>query len=153
MSRYLVPILRTKKASPTLEQFWIFMERNGSHLIALEGEGQDTEAAAIVAARDFCETNELSILAEPFCSGPFVFVPIDPSDKDLAGFYSWEETPPGTTPLREVWRPFLWVHMPNAVDPWGVNKMLDTIQVAETPAASVYSVIQNFLAAGSSASS
>jgi hypothetical protein len=150
MSRYLVPILRVKKASAALEQFWLFIERNGNSLIALEGGGEGEEATA--AAREFCEVNELTAAAEPFCSGPFVFVPVDPADKDLAGFYSWAETPPGTVPLREVWRPFLWVHLAsggptdsNSIDPWGVNKLLDTIQVAE--GISVYSVLQAFFSA------
>lgn len=151
-----MPILRVKKASPVLEQFWLFMERNGTHLIALEGGGEGEDAtAAKAAAREFCEVNELTAAADPFCSGPFVFVSVDPADKDLAGFYSWAETPPGTVPLREVWRPFLWVHSAsggaggaadsNSMDPWGVNKLLDAIQVAE--GISIHTVLQAFLAA------
>ena len=148
-----MPILRVKKASPVLEQFWLFMERNGTHLIPLEGGGEGDEA--IAAAREFCEVNELTAAADPVCSGPFVFVSVDPADKDLAGFYSWAETPPGTVPLREVWRPFLWVHSANggaggaadstSMDPWGVNKLLDAIQVAE--GISIHTVLQAFLAA------
>jgi hypothetical protein len=148
MSRYLVPILRVKKASPALEQFWLFMERNGTHLITLEGDAATDDATALEAAREFCEVNDLSAADDPFCSGLFVFVPVDPSDKDLAAFYSWAETPPGTLPLREVWRPFLWVHLANdatsdSSDPWGVNKLLDMISVADN--VTVYSVLQTFL--------
>lgn len=149
-----MPILRVKKASAALEQFWVFMERNGTHLIALDG-GSEGEDGGIKAAREFCELNELSTAADPFCSGPFVFVPVDPADKDLAAFYSWAETPPGTVPLREVWRPFLWVHsasggaggaaVSNTMDPWGVNKLLEAIQIAE--GISIYTVLQTFLAA------
>ena len=143
-----MPILRVKKASPVLEQFWLFMERNGSHLITLEGSASEGgDGTAIDAAREFCEANELSLASDPFCSGPFVFVPIDPTDKDLAAFYSWAETPPGTLPLREVWRPFLWVDLPSndTVDAWGVNKLLEMIRVGDSPEVSVYSVLQTFL--------
>lgn len=138
MSRYLVPILRSPTCSNALQQYWLFLERNGTHLLSAESAA--TEAEAIDAARAFCEVNELSLEGEPFCAGDFVFAPVDPRDKDLRSFYSWSETPPGTSPPCEAWRSFLWVGSTEA-DLWGVNKLLEKVQLAESPAASAYSVL------------
>ncbi len=123
---YIIPVVESRKsgASEHLRQFWLFLERNGTHLIETEATDAD---AAVAAAQEFFEQNELSPSAEPFCIGDLVFAPVDATDKDLAAFYTWAETPPGTIPSREVWRPFLWASSPDQVDPWGVNKLLDGI--------------------------
>ena len=148
MCRYLVPILRSPHCTTTLQQYWLFLERNGTHLISLEEGG--TEAEAQDAARAFCEVNELTMKGEPFCVGDFVFAPVDPADKDLRNFYSWSETPPGTAPPCEAWRSFLWVGTA-AADSWGVNKLLDKIQLEESPPATAYSVLTAYRGAATTA--
>jgi hypothetical protein len=145
MQRYLVPILQVPSSgSEHLQQVWMFLERNGTHLIQLDA-GED-EAAAIQAANEFCEVNELSQVGAPFCADVFVFVPIDPADKDLRAFYSWDETPPGTNPPCEAWRPFLWLRVPDSDkdDPWDVNAMLRSICIGDRPSLHVYAVLQAF---------
>ncbi len=145
MQRYLVPILTSPSSgSGHLQQIWMFLERNGTHLIELEAE--EGEAAAIQAAHEFCEVNELSQVAPPFCVDAFVFVPIDPADKDLRAFYSWDETPPGTNPPCEAWRPFLWLRVAGSDedDPWNVNGMLRSISLGDHPSLHVYGVLQAF---------
>jgi hypothetical protein len=138
MCRYLVPILRSPTCTNTLQQYWLFLERNGIQLLPIDSAA--TEKDATDAARAFCEVNELTMEGDPFCVGDFVFAPVDPRDKDLRSFYSWSETPPGTSPPCESWRSFLWVGSADA-DLWGVNKLLDKVQLAESPAASAYSVL------------
>ncbi len=147
---YLVPILKSPRATPALTQFWIFLERNGTHLLELPGVTQPE--AAIAAAKEFLATNELSPAAEPFCVDDIVYAPIDHTDPDLANFYSWKEVPPGSTPIREAWRMFLWVTGPQTAsssnattDSWGVNRMLETVRVAE-PSHTIFSVLNTFLA-------
>ena len=144
MCRYLVPILRSPRCTEALQQYWLFLERNGTHLLSLEEAG--TEAEATDAARAFCEVNELAMEGEPFCAGDFVFAPVDPTDKDLRSFYSWGETPPGTAPPCEAWRSFLWVGSADA-DSWGVNKLLEKVQLSESPSTSAYSVLVVYRAA------
>jgi hypothetical protein len=143
---YLVPILKSPRATPALTQFWIFLERNGTHLLELSGVTEPE--AAIAAAKEFLTTNELSSAAEPFCVGDIVYAPIDPADPDLVNFYSWKEVAPGSIPIREAWRMFLWVTDPRAnasPDPWGVNRLLETVRVAE-PSHTIFSVLNTFLA-------
>jgi hypothetical protein len=145
---FLVPILIVPKATPALTQFWIFLERNGNHLLELPGvEGAE---AAVAAATEFLATNELSPASPPFCVGDLVFAPVDPADQDLVNFYSWKEVPPGSTPPKEVWRMFLWISSPmdkvHTQDPWGVNRLLDSIQVGE-PAHTIFSVLSAYLSA------
>lgn len=158
---YLVPILKSPRATPALTQFWIFLERNGTHLLELP-EVTEPEAA-IAAAKEFLATNELSPAAEPFCVGDIVYAPVDHTDPDLASFYSWKEVAPGSTPIREAWRMFLWVTDPRATtspanttasttasttanaDPWGVNRLLETVRVAE-PSHTIFSVLNTFVA-------
>jgi hypothetical protein len=142
---FLVPILTAPKATPALTQFWIFLERNGNHLLELPGV--DGDEAAIAAATEFLAANELSAAAEPFCVGDLVFAPVDPADKDLANFYSWKEVPPGSTPPKEAWRMFLWISSPQSQDPWGVNRLLDSVQVAEEPVHTIFSVLNAFVGA------
>ena len=138
---YLVPILTSPKGTDTLKQYWIFLERNGTHLIQIDPEDSEDP---LESARAFFIENELSPAADPFCVGDFVFAPVDHTDKDLAAFYTWGETPPGTIPTREVWRPFLWVGGP--ADPWGVNKLLGEIPLAD-PAVSAHTILSSYLTA------
>jgi hypothetical protein len=148
---YLVPILKAPRATPALTQFWIFLERNGNHLLELPDITEPE--AAIAAAKEFLATNELSPSAEPFCVGDIVYAPVDHTDPDLASFYSWKEVAPGSTPIREAWRMFLWVTDPRAStanattsgDPWGVNRLLETVRVAE-PSHTIFSVLNTYLA-------
>lgn len=131
---FILPFLRLLKNSSGLEQFWLFLERNGTHLIELQNMEED---AAIAYAKEFAEVNELVLKDEPFCVNDIVFCEIVPDSKELVGFYTWKETPAGTTP-REVWRPFLWMKYS---DPWGVNRLMDSLQLSES-SHTVYSVLE-----------
>ena len=128
---YILPVLLDPIPGSSLQRIWLFLERNGSHLISLPvAEGQEPAAAAA----EFLAVNELSQTAgtAPFCLGNILFVTIDPADKDLASFYSWAEVPPGTTPLKEAWRMFLWsAGGPAAEDPWGVNRLLEGTSISD----------------------
>ena len=139
---YLVPILKAPNATPALTQFWIFLERNGTHLIELPGVEGET---ALAAAKEFLATNELSPAGEPFLAEDIVYAPVDPADQDLVNFYSWKEVAPGSTPPKEVWRMFLWISTPVNNDPWGVNRLLDSIQVAES-SHTIFSVLNTYTA-------
>jgi hypothetical protein len=141
---YLVPILKSPNATPALTQFWLFLERNGNHLLELPGV--EEPGAAVAAAKEFLTANELSPAAEPFVVEDIVYAPVDPADKDLANFYSWKEVTPGSTPPKEVWRMFLWVSSPGVRDPWGVNRMLDSIQVATEPSHTIFSILNTYTA-------
>jgi hypothetical protein len=125
---FLVPIVRPETDSPGLRRIWLFLERNGNHLIELE----PTEDP-VVAAREFAEANELPLKGEPYVLGSYVFVPIDSQARELSSFYSWKEVAPGSTPPKEVWRQFLWVESAGAKDPWGVNKLLEEVVLAAPP--------------------
>lgn len=137
---YLVPLIWLRRTA-TLAQAWLFLERNGTHLMELE-TAPTTAEEATKAAREFLEMNELEGGGEPFLAGDCLFVPVDASDKDLKNFYTWRETPVGTTPMREVWRPFLWVEAADGSDGWGVNRFLKDIPVG--PTHSAYSVLSSY---------
>jgi len=132
---YLVPLLWQQR-QPTLAQAWLFLERNGTHLIELDA------ADPVAAAVSFLEENELEAAATPFQAGGLVFAPVVVSDPELTNFYTWRETPAGTTPMREVWRPFLWVADASGADIWGVNGMLKEIALSESESA--YSVLEAY---------
>jgi hypothetical protein len=68
-----------------------------------------------------------------------IYCEVLPDRASLSNFYTWKETPPGTTPTREVWRPFLWVVSPEGNDTWGVNSLMSSISLSETQ--SVYSLL------------
>ncbi len=132
---YLVPLLWQQR-QPTLAQAWLFLERNGTHLI--EMDGTDPIATSV----KFLEENELEALTPPFQIGNLIFAPVVASDPELANFYTWRETPLGTAPMREVWRPFLWVADEAGTDIWGVNAMLKEIALSESETA--HSVLQTY---------
>ena len=139
---YIVPLIWLRRTA-TLAQAWLFLERNGTHLMELETPPTTTEEA-VAAARDFLETNELEAAEKPFLIEDYLFVPVDTTDKDLVNFYTWRETPAGTTPMREVWRPFLWVEAADGRDCWGVNGFLKDISLG--PTSSAYSVLSKYRA-------
>jgi len=124
---FLVPYILLPK-SPTLHCIWLFLERNGTHLIEVAG-----------SISEFLEANELVAAAPPRTVGDITFVEISPNS-DLASFYTWKETPPGTTPSREVWRAFLWAFSDTDEDPWGVNRQMETITLSQSYTA--YSVLK-----------
>jgi len=119
-----------------MEQVWVFLERNGTNLIYLPV----AEEEPLEAAREFMRSNELPLLGEPFSKGNVIFAPVDASDPSLSLFYSSAETPPGTTPVRDVWRNFLW--MPES-DVLGINALLKEIQLSDV-GDTVYSVLADY---------
>ena len=121
---YLVPILHVKQEGTDILKFWVFLERNGNHLIQLEGP--DYHAAA----KSFSSDNGLDLLGEPVQLGEYIYIHVDSATKDLNLFYTWRETPPGA-PLKEVWRAFLWISDENNRDPLGVNTLLKGISLGE----------------------
>jgi len=135
---YLVPIIQVKQAGTDIVKFWVFLERNGNHLIHLEGP----DAQWREAAKTFSSENGLSLLEEPLQIGDYVYIHVDSATKDLNLFYTWRETPPGT-PLKEVWRPLLWISDKNHEDPLGVNTMLKEISLGE-PTHNAYSVLHTW---------
>lgn len=137
---YIVPILVSPKPHTDLKQIWMFLERNGNHLIELN----TTADTAIEDAKDFLQTNDIQSLGEPFIFGDIVFVSIDPNSKDLSSFYTWREIQPGEIPSKEVWRSFLWLSHGDNGDPLGVNRLLDTIPLAEK-GHSAFSVVSSYL--------
>lgn len=123
---YLLPLIRIPEKSPGLQQFWLFLERNGTHLI------QCQEEEAIQHAKEFATLNDLELDGEPYCIGDIVFCPVKRNSPELDNFYTWKETPAGTTPPREVWRSFLWTASQGNLDPWGVNRLLDSISLSDS---------------------
>jgi hypothetical protein len=137
---YLVPVLSIKKPNTELRQIWLFLERNGTHLIELEC----TPLTAIDSAKEFLAANDMKALQEPIVSNELIFVDIDPSSKELAAFYTWREVPIGTIPSKEVWRSFLWLSTKENDDPFGVNRLLDTIPLADSKY-SAFSIVSSYL--------
>jgi len=137
---FIVPIITVKRCSTDLTQIWLFLERNGSHLIHLEA----TPDTALAAAKDFLTANELFIEGEPIIVGELVFVTIDSARTDIHSFYTWREVPIGTIPAKEVWRSFLWFSRNDNTDPLGVNYFLETISLAGS-VHTVFSVITSYL--------
>jgi hypothetical protein len=135
---YLVPILQVKQAGTDILKFWVFLERNGNHLIQLEGP----ESQWLEAAKAFSSDNGLALLGDPVQLGDYVYIHVDSATKDLNLFYTWREAPPGT-PLKEVWRAFLWISDESNRDPLGVNVLLKAISLGE-PTHTAYSVLNTW---------
>jgi len=91
----------------------------------------NTPEEGIQHAKEFLELNELQGAQPPFCVNDIVFCPVSSDTADLVNFYTWKETPIATTPQKEVWRSFLWAHAENGGDPWGVNKMMESISFSD----------------------
>ncbi len=125
---FLVPILAAPTSRPGLDQYWIFLERNGNHLMEIPSELADPISAAV----EFLTTNDLTPAFEPLQRGDYIFAPVKKTP-ELSDFYCWRETPPGTTPPRECWRSFLWVSSDDNPDPWGVNALLAELPLGPAP--------------------
>jgi hypothetical protein len=132
---FIVPFIRVA-ARANLQQIWLFLERNGTHLIEIDATSDD----AVQHAKEFAELNEFTLTGEPFCVDDVVYCPIEPK-ADLANCYTWKEVTAGTT--KEVWRTFLWVAAPDSTDPWGVNRLMDEISLSEKQTA--YSVLKSIV--------
>ena len=146
---YIVPILKHNlKGGANITQYWLFLERNGNHLIELE----DTDATAFASANAFAVANDLPLKGGPLhcLKEGLIFLEVDPAAmQDLSSFYSWNEVAPGTSPLKELWRPFLWITEGAAAtaDPWGVNAFLKEIQVGDEANLTVHFVLSTYIAA------
>jgi hypothetical protein len=122
------------------QQVWLFLERNGTHLIEIDVSGEE----AVEHATEFAELNGFTLASEVYLRDDIVFCPIKPSCAALAECYSWKETPPGTMPPREVWRTFIWISSLDRPDPWGVNAALGGISLSDS-AHTAYSVLKTIL--------
>jgi hypothetical protein len=136
---FLLPFIFSPNKAPGLHQIWLFLERNGSHMIKFQG---NTPEEGIAHAKEFLSINGLEGSKEPFCANDVVFCPVSSTTPDLTNFYTWKETPVGTTPPREVWRSFLWAHAEDAGDPWGVNRMMESISLSDK-GDTVYSIMKH----------
>jgi len=127
---HLVPILSVNHGKTAkIVQYWMFLERNGTYCIEID---------SVEGAKAFAEENGFPLLREPVKVDDLVFLFIDPNSEGLESFYTWSEVQPAQ-PLREVWRPFLWVSPVNGEDMWGTNQYLSEIQI--TPKKTVFDVI------------
>lgn len=125
---YLVPILMkpvNELKTGLLQQIWIFLERNGTYCM---------EISSLEEAKEFAEENGFPLMKEPVVVGDLIFLFIEPKCKELQSFYTWGEIHPGDQPMREVWRPFLWVDAVS--DMWGTNQYLNDIQLTPTKSVS-----------------
>ena len=125
---YVVPILMkpvSQLKNGLLKQIWIFLERNGTHCISID---------SLEGAKAFAEENEFPLEKEPIQIGDLIFLFIKPKCKELESFYTWGEVAPNQQPMREVWRPFLWVDA--VADLWGTNQYLNEIQLTPTKSVS-----------------
>lgn len=92
---YVVPYISKPLKSCT--QVWLFLERNGTHLIDVD------DAAAFAIENGLADDPTIEI------SGDLAYLRIDSDRPGLSSFYSWEEVVPGTIPAKELWRPFIWL--------------------------------------------
>jgi hypothetical protein len=137
---YIVPILTYDRAGTDLKHIWVFLERNGTHLIELDA----TPETAVKAATEFLEANEMPVIRGPVVVGDIVFAGIDSKSKEISSFYFWREVSPGTIPSKELWRPFLWFSNQNQSDPLGVNRLLDNISLSGANH-NAFSVVSSYL--------
>lgn len=138
---FILPFVQLPQRAVGLQQIWLFLERNGTHLIEVD---RATQEDATQYAKEFMELNGLSSAAPPFFAENVVFCPVDPSAATLKDCYTWKETPSGTVPPREVWRTFLWVSSEEGQDPWGVNTLMSGIRLSDD-SHTAYSVLKNIL--------
>jgi len=128
---FVIPILAIpmqKMTAVNIVQIWMFLERNGTHAIYVD----DVEGALA-----FAKENGFPLVSAPLVANDMIFLFVDPSCKELASFYAWSEIQPNDMPMKEVWRPFLWVK--GSEDLWGTIQYLNDIKVS--PTASVYDAI------------
>lgn len=131
---YIVPIALRPRGRD-IQQVWVLLERNGTHLMTVDTVGN----SPVSAAREFADANGLVLSSEPVESGTLVFLPVDIDATDFSSFYTWREVLPGTVPSKEVWRQFVW-----ASDSLDVNLLLNTILIGD-PDHTVYSVLNAYL--------
>lgn len=127
---YILPIITRRLPGKNMDSVWLFLERNGTNLINGSAENP------IESAKQFMVENDMPLNGEPYVRGNIVFGPVDVNSPKLNAFYSWQETPPGTIPVRDVWRNFLWVP---GNDTLNINNLLKDIQISEE-GDTVYSV-------------
>ena len=126
---FVIPVLAVPLQNViNIVQVWMFLERNGTHAIEVDG---------LEDALSFASQNGFDVLGEPAVRGDIIFLLIDPKCKELGSFYTWSEITPNQQPMKEVWRPFLWVKA--AEDLWGTNQYLNEIML--TKDRSVYNVV------------
>ena len=119
---YLIPIYArqiNENSHSRVYQCWVLLERNGTAVL---------EIPSVEAANEFAAENEITLQGSARVAGEFVILPVDPIHTALQNFYTWSEVAPGDLPMREVWRPFLWIIGKDGSDVWGTNSML-TIQL------------------------
>jgi hypothetical protein len=137
---YIVPFIKEAQepVGPKISKYWLLLERNGTHLIEME-KGKEGQAA-IEAAAEYMNINDVQLHGQPWISGPYVFVEVCAKDKELANFYSWKEVAPSSHPLKEVWRMFLFVCDKDG-DYLGLNTLLGNIMIGESKSDTVLSVL------------
>ena len=138
---YLLPYIILPERMPGLQQIWLFLERNGTHLIDIDRE---TEDDAKLFAQEFVELNEFKLSGELSVVDSIVFCPIDISTKSLADHYTWKETALGAVPPKELWRTFIWISATDKTDPLNVNNLMGGISLSEK-SHTAYSVLKNIL--------
>ena len=119
---FIAPILFGKQ-SGDITMVWVFLERNGTHLIAVDG---------LADAKEFLDQNGFKYTS--LTKNGDVFYAMISSETDLTQFYTWTEVQPGTIPTRELWRPFIWTSSSE-----GTNEFLKTISLA--PSIDTYTLI------------
>jgi hypothetical protein len=92
---FIVPYITIKVNACT--QVWLFLERNGTHLI----EAGDAHAFSV--ENGFSDNPTFRTV------GDILYLEVDRSTPGLENFYYWEEVAPGTIPAKELWRPFMWL--------------------------------------------
>lgn len=137
---FLLPYVKLPNRVEGLQQVWLFLERNGNHLIEID---TTDISGSIEHATEFLELNGFLAAGDIFFDNGIVFCPIEPSCSSLGDCYTWKETPSGTTPVREVWRTFIWISSADKIDLWGVNSAMNEISLSETHTA--YSVLKRIL--------
>jgi hypothetical protein len=117
---YIIPIFHVP-LKESVSQIWLFLERNATHLIEVPQAGS---VDPLEYAATFAADNGIPLLSAPVSSSSSIFLHVDASHPGLADFYTWREIPPGTTPPKEGWRPFVW----SSNDP-SLNRFLEEIHL------------------------
>jgi len=92
---YILPYI--KRELPFGPQIWLFLERNGTHLIEEDDAHSFAVENGLAHTPVFIERDDIRYLE------------VKPDHPGLDQFYSWGDIVPGMIPAKEVWRPFLWL--------------------------------------------